>query len=123
MGRDQHTNRHEEALRIETRSIDAGTARVHKDVSTEHTSTPVPRLVETFDGTDRQPAAEHDSGEIETLEDGSISIPIFEEQLVITRRLVVRERVIVRKRSTTETQRIEADLRSEHVRVEQVDAT
>ena len=31
-----------------------------------------------------------DSGEVETLPDGSISIPVFEEQLVITKRLVVR---------------------------------
>ena len=46
---------------------------------------------------ERVPAGEGDSGEIEVLPDGSVSIPLFEEELVVTRRTVLRERVIVRK--------------------------
>jgi uncharacterized protein (TIGR02271 family) len=59
-----------------------------------------------------------DSGEIETLEDGSISIPLFEERLVVKKELFVRERVILRKRTVTEPQRIEAELRKERIEVE-----
>jgi uncharacterized protein (TIGR02271 family) len=92
--------------------------RVRKDVSTEHTATPIPRTVEDVDGFDRTAANDEDSGQIETLEDGSISIPLFEEQLVVTKRLVVRERVIIRKVATIENQVIEADLRSERARIE-----
>jgi uncharacterized protein (TIGR02271 family) len=114
----EELTRHEEALRIETRTIDAGTVRVRKDVSTEHTATPIPRTVENVDGFDRTAANDEDSGQIETLEDGSISIPLFEEQLVVTKRLVVRERVIIRKVATIENQVIEADLRSERARIE-----
>jgi uncharacterized protein (TIGR02271 family) len=95
--------RHEEALRIETRTIDAGTVRVHKDVSTEHTTTPILRTLEHVESVDRIAAGDEDSGRIETLDDGSISIPLFEEQLVVIKRLVVRERVVVRKVTTIET--------------------
>ena len=59
------------------------------------------------------PAAPDDSGKIETLPDGSISIPLYEEELVVTRRTVLRERVIVRKEEVTEWQTVEAELRSE----------
>lgn len=49
-----------------------------------------------MDSVDRAAAYDQDSGQIETLADGSILIPVFEEQLVITKRLVVKEREIVR---------------------------
>jgi stress response protein YsnF len=56
-----------------------------------------------------------DSGEVEVLPDGSLSIPVFEEELVVQKRLVVRERIIVRQgevatpvRSTTATVTIHA---------------
>ena len=58
---------------------------------------------------------ERDSGQIEELPDGSISIPVLEEELIITKRPVVRERIVVRKRTTTEEQRVEAELRSERL--------
>ena len=57
---------------------------------------------------------------METLPDGSISIPVFEEQLVVTKRLVVRERVIVRKHTVYEEQVVTADLRRERLEVEAV---
>ncbi len=58
-----------------------------------------------------------DSGEIETLPDGSLSIPILEEELVITKRIVVRERIIIRKRIQKEQVLVEADLRHERVSI------
>ena len=67
---------------------------------------------------DRAAVGEADSGEIETLPDGSVSIPVFEEQLVIERRLVVRERIIVRKTVVTEEVPVTADLRRERVEVD-----
>ena len=61
------------------------------------------------------PVGEDDSGEIEVLPDGSVSIPLFEEELVVTRRTVLRERVIVRKQLVSEWETVEADLRREQV--------
>jgi PRC-barrel domain/Domain of unknown function (DUF2382) len=43
-----------------------------------------------------------DSGEIEILPDGSVSIPLLEEQVVMTKRVLVRERMIVRKRTVVQ---------------------
>ena len=50
--------------------------------------------------------------------DGTVSIPVFEEVLVIEKRLVVRERVLIRKHTVTEEHLVEADLRRERLEVE-----
>ena len=67
---------------------------------------------------ERVPVAEGDSGEIETLADGSLSIPLYEEELVVTKRTVLRERVIVRKQIAARTQRVEAELRREQIEID-----
>jgi uncharacterized protein (TIGR02271 family) len=67
---------------------------------------------------ERVPVAEGDSGKIETLPDGSISIPLYEEELVVTKRTVLRERVIVRKQIAARAERVEAELRREHVEID-----
>jgi len=109
--------RREEELTVETDVREAGRLGVRKVVDHERASTVVPVGTEHADF-ERQPAVEGDSGEVEVLPDGSISIPVFQEELVIEKRLVVRERVIVRKHTVTEDRRIEADLRRERVEVE-----
>lgn len=67
---------------------------------------------------ERVDTLEGDSGEIETLPDGSVSIPLFEEQLVVEKRLVVRERIVVGKRTVVEEQPVEGALRRERLDVE-----
>jgi uncharacterized protein (TIGR02271 family) len=114
--------RHEEELKIGTRSVEAGSVRAHKQVTTEQVSVPTTRQVDHFDNVDRVAPNEQDSGQIETLEDGSISIPILEEELVITKRLVVRERVILQKRIELEHQTVEAELRREQLSIDTDDA-
>ena len=71
---------------------------------------------------ERVPVSEGDSGEVEILPDGSVSIPLFEEELVITRETVLRERVIIRKENITELQRVQAELKRERVELERADA-
>jgi uncharacterized protein (TIGR02271 family) len=73
------------------------------------------------DQQERVPAIDrpgHDSGQVEYQADGSVSIPVFEEELVCEKRVVVRERVVVRKEAVTENQELEADLRRERVDVD-----
>jgi uncharacterized protein (TIGR02271 family) len=82
-----------------------------------HVDEIVPRYVEHAE-VERADAEPTDSGQVETLADGSISIPIFEEQIVIEKRLVVRERVILRKYRTTEEHRVEADLLRERLEID-----
>ena len=110
--------RHEEELGVETRWTEAGGVRARKRVETEHVEETVPREVEDLEEVVRTAPNEQDSGEVETLPDGSVSIPILEEELVVTKRTVVRERVIVRKRTVTEQKRVEAEIRKERIELE-----
>ena len=110
--------RHEEELVVDTRPIEYGEVRARKRVERERLDEVFERQVEHADELDRVPPDENDSGEIETLEDGSVSIPVFEERLVVRKEIVVRERVILRKRTVTEHQRVETELRKERVEIE-----
>ena len=108
----------EEELRVDTRSVEVGAVRARKRVENERFDEVFDREIEHADELDHVAANANDSGEIETLGDGSISIPVFEERLVVRKEVVVRERVILRKRTVTEQQRIEAELRKERVEIE-----
>ena len=106
--------RHEEQLVVGAERREA-VLRAGKRVESyveEHT---VPRTVEQLAELERRPAESGDSGQIETLEDGSISIPLLEEEIVVTKRVVVRERVIIRKEAWVEHERVQATLRTEHL--------
>ena len=109
--------RSEEELDVATRQREAGRVRARKVVDHEQVERTVPVGTEHAE-TERVAAAEGDSGQVETLADGSLSIPIFEERLVVEKRLVVRERIIIRKHTVYEDRRITADLRRERIEVE-----
>ena len=109
--------RSEEELDLGTRSVEAGRVQVRKVVDRHHVEDVVPRGVEHAE-VERVGTTEGDSGEIETLADGTVSVPVFEEVLVVEKRLVVRERVLIRKHTVTEEHLVEADLRRERVEVE-----
>jgi uncharacterized protein (TIGR02271 family) len=108
--------RSEEELETDVARHEAGRVRAETRVEDVDVMQRVPRQIEYADIERAQPL-QADSGQIETLPDGSISIPVFEEQLVVEKRLVVRERVIVRKRTVTEEHVVDATLRREHVEV------
>ena len=110
--------RHEEELRVDARPVEVGAVRARKRVESESVDRVYDREIEYADELERAEAQENDSGEIETLPDGSVSIPIFEERLVVRKEVVVRERVVLRKRTVVEQQRVEAELRKERVEIE-----
>jgi uncharacterized protein (TIGR02271 family) len=56
-------------------------------------------------------------------EDGVLIVPVYEEQLVVTKRLVLREQLRIRRVGTTETHLFEDTLRRERVTVEDPDGT
>ena len=119
MREDASVARHEEELQIGAETRDVGAVHASKRVETEEVHEVVPRSVEHVDEMERTAAHDDDSGEVEVLPDGSVSIPILEEELVIEKRTVVRERVIVRKRTETRHERVETTLRKERVAVEE----
>ena len=107
----------EERLSAGTETYEAGRVRAVKHVDTERVEQRVPKGVEHAE-LDRQGVAAGDSGQVETLPDGSLSIPVFEEQIVVEKRLVVRERVIVRKTTVYEEEVVSADVRRERLEIE-----
>jgi uncharacterized protein (TIGR02271 family) len=112
------TIRHEERLDVGTEMEETGRVHVRKHVESHPVEYSVPRDVEHVDTNERIAAEEGDSGEVEVLDDGSVSIPVFEEVLVVTKRLVVRERVIVRKRTVVDEYKLQTELRREQVTVD-----
>ncbi len=109
----------EERLVTGTETVRSGAVRARKEVDVERVEQVVPRGVEHAD-LERVGALEADSGEVITLEDGSLSIPVFEEQIVVEKRLVVRERVVLRKHTVYEEHVVTADLKRERLEVEAV---
>ena len=110
--------RHEEELEVGKDVREVGAVRARKTVEARSVTETVPRQTEHFEDVERLPPAEHDSGEVETLPDGSVSIPILEEELVVTKRVVVRERVLIRKRTEIEHERVQAELRKERLEID-----
>lgn len=109
--------RHEEQLVITKTAHEVGAVRARKVVEARPVKEVVQRSTEHAD-VERAGPNEDDSGRIETLEDGSISIPIFEEEVVVSKRTVVRERIVIRKGEVPEARRVEAELRRERVEVD-----
>ena len=106
--------RHEEEAHVSKKWEGVGHARFGRKVDVNTVRADVPRQREEL-AHERVPVGDDDSGKVETLPDGSISIPLFEEELVVTKQTVLRERVIIRKDSITEWETVEAELRREHV--------
>ena len=109
--------RHEEEARAVAEPVHGGVVRVRKLVESDRYEEVVPRGIEHAD-VEREGPMEDDTGEIVTLPDGSVSIPLLEEEIVVTKRTVVRERVIIRKRTVTEEHTVEAAIRREQVAID-----
>ena len=109
--------RHEEEATVAKRWEGLGSARVRREVESNSVRAEYPRRRDEL-VPERVPVGPDDSGRIETLPDGSISVPLFEEELVVTTRTVLRERVIIRKEAVTEWETVEAELRREHISID-----
>lgn len=111
--------RYEEQLdaHAHARPAPDGVVRAHTTVERLRVDQTVPRGIVHAD-VERTGPEPRDDGQVHTLADGSLSIPVLEEQIVVTRRTVVRERVIVRKRTVTEHVRVQGEVCREHVTVE-----
>ncbi len=109
--------RHEERLVAAAVEREVGKVRIRKTLEDVAFDEVIPYAVEHAE-IERVPPNPDDSGDIETLADGTVSIPVLEEQLVIEKRLVVTERLLVRKRVEVKEQRVTADLTREVVSVD-----
>ena len=107
----------EEELALRVQARQRGQVRVRKVVEEDRVQREVARRVEHPD-IRRIPPHDGDTGEVITLPDGSLSIPVFEEELVVETRLVVRERIVVAKQLVLESQHLDVPLRRERIEVE-----
>jgi uncharacterized protein (TIGR02271 family) len=117
-GRDESAlDRHEDEASVAKRWQGVGCVRARREIEREPVRAVYPRQRERV-AQERVPVDENDSGRIETLPDGSISIPLFEEELVVTKRTVLRERIVIRRETVTDWETVEAELRRETISID-----
>lgn len=114
--------RSEEELRTSTRQRPAGAVRVRKSVHTDHEEFRVPRRREEVE-IERLPAESMPVESQEALEEVEIGedeivMRVYEEEIVVTKRLVPKEEIRLRKAVVQEEEVIEEDLRREEVEID-----
>ncbi len=107
--------RSEEELRTGVRQREAGSMNVRKNVRTEREDVRVPRRREEVD-VERVPTnrevAEAEFG------DEEVVVQVFEEEVVVSKRIVLKEEIRIRKRIVEEVETFEVDLRKEEVEID-----
>lgn len=109
----------EQYFQAGTRWTKGDDVRVRKWVETDPFHQQVDRNVGVVQ-TDHAPPDDIEDGEVHELADGSLSIPVFEEQIVVSRRTVVRERVLLRRHIVAETVEVNEEVRREDFDIEAV---
>lgn len=112
--------RSEEELRVGTERRAYGGARLRKSVELEEVTRQVPLHADFVQLHEvGVPDPEADSGEVERMANGDISVPVFEERLVVYKRLVVTKRVLLaRERRLVGEQTVSDTLRRERIELE-----
>ncbi|MGC3997519.1 MAG: DUF2382 domain-containing protein [Anaeromyxobacter sp.] len=106
----------EEELVAEKREREAGRVQVRKEVVTEQKQLTVPVTREEVH-VERVPA-EGQPADAAAFQQGTVSVPVREEEVEIRKRPVVREEVRVSRARRQEERRADADVRREEVHVE-----
>ena len=113
--REQEVTRHEEELKVGTRPVEAGRARLRKWVETEPVEMDVALQQErarvTRERVD-QPVGEHD------FEEEEVEVPLRGEEPVVQKQTRAKERVAVGKQTQTERATVKEDVRKEQVGIE-----
>jgi uncharacterized protein (TIGR02271 family) len=108
--------RSEEELGTGVRKRKAGSMNVRKSVRTEREQVRVPRRREEVD-VERVPVG-REVAEAEIGEDEEFVVQVFEEEVVVSKRVVLKEEIRLRKRVVEEVEVVEVDLRKEEVEID-----
>ncbi len=112
---DLKVRRSEEELRAGVREREAGSMNVKKSVRTEREEVRVPRRREEVE-VERVPVdrevAEAGFG------DEEVVVQVFEEEVVVSKRVVLKEEIRLRKRVVEDVEVVEVDLRKEEVEID-----
>lgn len=113
---DLRVQRSEEELRTGTREREAGAVRVRKSVRTDHEEFRVPKRREEVE-IERVPV-DREAPEAEIGEGEEMVVPVYEEEIVVTKRVVLKEEIRLRKEVVEEEEVIEEDVRREEVEID-----
>ena len=118
---DLRVQRSEEELRAGLRRREAGQVNVKKSVRTEREVVRVPKRREEVD-IERVPVegeAREASGATEAdIGEDEVVLQVFEEEIVVTKRVVLKEEIRLRKRVVQDEETVEVDLRKEEVEID-----
>ena len=113
--------RSEEELRAGVREREAGQVNVKKNVRTEREVVRVPKRREEV-VIERVPiegeAKEAGTATVTEIGEDEVVVQVFEEEVVVTKRVVLKEEIRIRKRVTWDEETVEVDLRKEDVEVD-----
>jgi uncharacterized protein (TIGR02271 family) len=119
-GQHEEIVRSEEELRVSKEVRTYGTAHLRTEVEEEEVARDVPveaDVVEVIEVEVTDPEA--DSGRVEETPEGDVSVPVFEERLVVVKRQVVAKRIVLaRHRRVVREERVADTVRRERVTVE-----
>ncbi len=107
-----------EELQAEKKERQAGEVRVRKEVVTENQQVSVPITREEVH-VDRVPASGAEQPGDAAFREGTVSVPVREEEVEIRKRPVVKEEVRVSRTRRQEERRADAEVRHEEARIEQ----
>jgi uncharacterized protein (TIGR02271 family) len=115
---DLRVQRSEEEARAGVREREAGQVNVRKSVRTEREVVRVPKRREEVDI--ERVTVEGEAVEATEAEIGEdeVVVQVFEEELVVTKRVVLKEEIRLRKRVLEEEETVEVDLRKEEVEID-----
>ena len=118
---DLRVQRSEEELRAGVREHEAGQVNVKKSVRTEREIVRVPKRREEVE-IERVPVegeAREASGATESdIGEQEVVVQVFEEEVVVTKRVVLKEEIRLRKKVVEDKETVEVDLRKEEVEVD-----
>ena len=115
LGEDLRVQRSEEELGTGVRQREAGSMNVKKSVRTEREEVRVPKRREEVE-VERVPT----NREVADAEfgDEEVVVQVFEEEVVVSKRIVLKEEIRLRKRVVEEVETFEVDLRKEEVEID-----
>lgn len=110
----------EEELEAQKTSRQAGEVKIHKIVHTElrHFNIPVTREEIRIERVPVNQTGEVSGTTSDAFQEKTITVPLMEEEVSVSKRPVVREEVRISKDQTTEQRSVEGEVRKEEVQIE-----
>jgi uncharacterized protein (TIGR02271 family) len=118
---DLRVQRSEEELRAGVREREAGQVNVKKSVRTEREVVRIPKRREevVIERVPVEGEARESSGATEAhIGEDEVVLQVFEEEVVVTKRVVLKEEIRIRKRAAWDEETVEMDLRKEEVEID-----